>query len=186
MIQFASSVVLAILFILTFNQPRGNPPDLGVHAAIGDSITMQRPPCVHIANFGVASDTSRGVLARLDAVIEIRPSRIELMIGVNDISRGISQAETLANVQLIVDRLHASGALVKLLHVLPVSPAYVHPRMTSREMNERITQLNARLLGIRGAVHIRHIPSEEAYQPDGIHLNTREYAELIRRSSSPC
>jgi lysophospholipase L1-like esterase len=62
----------------------------GINAFLGDSITNggrwnQLFPDVRTANFGVDGDCSRHVLARLQPVIALKPARVFLMIGTNDL-----------------------------------------------------------------------------------------------------
>lgn len=164
----------------------GHAPAPPRHAVVGDSITHQRPSCQMVANFGVPSDTSRGVLKRLTEVLELKPHTVDLLIGVNDISLSIPKDETVANVQLMVNRLIEHGVRVRLLNVLPVADYYSHPRLTSEQMNLRISMLNGALDFVAGVERVSFHPPKNGYQRDGIHLNERAYRAMRLRLGQPC
>ena len=77
---------------------------------IGDSITdgcewselLQNP---NIKNRGIGSDTTYGVLKRLDNIIQSEPEKVFLMIGINDLGRGESVSEITSNYDKILERL---------------------------------------------------------------------------------
>jgi len=81
---------------------------------LGDSLTEYGAwnelfPESTVANRGIVGDTTTGVLARLDQVIEGQPSQIFLMIGTNDIFAGRSEEEIVGNIVTIVDRIQEAS-----------------------------------------------------------------------------
>ena len=56
-----------------------------------------------IKNRGISGDVTDGVLERLDEVTESKPSKIFLMIGINDLSRGKSEEYIFNNQELLGD-----------------------------------------------------------------------------------
>lgn len=129
--------LLAVLALLwagwrTLDRPPAvtNPrPASDVIVCFGDSLTAgtgadpdQSYPA-HLArrlgraviNAGVPGDTTATALARLDRdVLVHRPGFVCLTLGGNDLKNGVDRAEAFANLEAIVRRLHASGALVVL------------------------------------------------------------------------
>lgn len=73
---------------------------------------------LELVNKGVSGDTTAGGLARLDAdVLALNPALVIVELGGNDFMRDVPRAETFANLDKIVERIHARGAAVLLLGV---------------------------------------------------------------------
>lgn len=69
-----------------------------------------------IVNGGVSGDTSAGGLQRLPTLLEEHtPSLVFVSLGGNDILRRVPQAETVANLNRILDMIQARGAKAVLL-----------------------------------------------------------------------
>lgn len=69
-------------------------------------------------NRGIAGDSSADVLARLDEVVARAPGHVVLLVGINDVMRGVPAAATAETIGAIVSRLRAGGAEVTVLGVL--------------------------------------------------------------------
>jgi acyl-CoA thioesterase-1 len=69
---------------------------------------------VTVANAGVSGETSSGALSRVDWVLRQKPDIVILATGGNDGLRGIKPAVTAENIDQIVQRVQASGAVVVL------------------------------------------------------------------------
>lgn len=109
---------------------------------LGDSITEGGPweelfSDLRVRDRGIGGDTSDGVLRRLEQVTRAEPAKLFLLIGTNDLSRGDSEDEIVANIIEILDRLkqETPDTEVYLQSVLPRAAGY----------RERIEALNARL-----------------------------------------
>jgi lysophospholipase L1-like esterase len=109
---------------------------------LGDSITEGGPweelfPDLRVRNRGVGGDTSDGVLRRLEQVTRAEPAKLFLLVGTNDLQRGDSEDEIVANVIEILERLKTEtpDTEVYLQSVLPRAASY----------RERIEALDARL-----------------------------------------
>jgi lysophospholipase L1-like esterase len=76
-----------------------------------------------IKNRGISGDTSRGVYDRLAPIVGGKPKKVFLMIGINDLSRGLTIDSIARNVAMIVDRLQAESPATKIYiqSTLPVS-----------------------------------------------------------------
>ena len=76
-----------------------------------------------IKNRGISGDTSRGVIDRLDPIVAGKPKKVFLMIGINDLSRGLTIDSIAANVAQIVGRLRIESPQTKIYiqSTLPVS-----------------------------------------------------------------
>ena len=71
-----------------------------------------------LINAGVAGDTTREALARLDSdVLELNPYLVIVEFGGNDFLERLPKQETLSNMKEIISRIHESGAIVALCDV---------------------------------------------------------------------
>lgn len=70
-----------------------------------------------IINLGVAGDTTRKGLARLEDVTVANPKVVILLLGGNDAIQKVPIDETFRNLEQIIDRLHASGSAVLLVGI---------------------------------------------------------------------
>ncbi len=112
---------------------------------LGDSITEGGPweelfPDLRVRNRGVGGDTSEGVLARLDQITRATPAKVFLLIGTNDLFRGASEDEIVANITEILDRLkqETPDTEVYLQSVLPRAPKY---RADIEALNARLAEV---------------------------------------------
>ena len=65
----------------------------------------------NVINRGISGDITAGVLYRLDEVTRSKPEKIFLMIGVNDLARGVSPDSVVKNIRTIIGRIRKdSGA----------------------------------------------------------------------------
>lgn len=94
---------------------------------LGDSHTQRGLwaeffPELAVSNRGVGSDTSEGVLNRLDTVIEGQPNQVFLLVGVNDLARGVDPETVVTNIGSIVSKLQSElpGVRVTVQSLFPV------------------------------------------------------------------
>lgn len=122
---------------------------------LGDSLTefYQIEEFFHglpVYNRGIASDTTDGVLDRLeDNVISIKPAKVFLQIGTNDYREKKKNDQIFANIKKIITRLIEGIPNVKVyvISLYPVnSKAKVYsPFFTSPRKNKKIIELNQML-----------------------------------------
>jgi lysophospholipase L1-like esterase len=112
---------------------------------LGDSITEEGPweeifPDLRVRNRGISGDTADGVLKRLDQVTRGQPAKVFLLIGTNDLFRGDSEDEIVANIIEILARLkdETPDTEVYLQSVLPRAPAY---RARIEALNSRLSEV---------------------------------------------
>ncbi|WP_299756528.1 GDSL-type esterase/lipase family protein [uncultured Pontibacter sp.] len=150
----------------------------------------------HAKNRGISGDITFGVLERLNEVTEGKPSKVFLLIGINDISRNIPDSLILENYKKIVKRVKAESPATKLYiqTLLPTNNTFTKfKRHYNRE--EHVFWLNKELKQLAAAENITLIDlypeftdSEgklrEAYTHDGLHLTYEGYqkwAEILRK-----
>ena len=115
---------------------------------LGDSLTdyvrfddILRNP--DIRNRGIAGDTTLGVLNRLDEVISLKPAKLFVLIGTNDILFGRSADEIIQSIRQIISRVQQESPDTKiyLQSLFPVNNIKFktnRPIETIRAVNERI------------------------------------------------
>lgn len=163
---------------------------------LGNSITEAGDwsdvlPGRRIANRGISGDITFGVIARLDKILAHKPQRIFLMIGVNDLKRGVPNEVIIRNYKRIVAQIAKDSpkAKVYLQSVLPVNTsALIEP--FKKVENGNIVALNRALKQIARDhqmtyVDLWEVLAEEGelkkeFTPDGIHLKPIAYLHWAR------
>lgn len=172
---------------------------------LGDSLTefYQIEEFFHglpIYNRGIASDTTDGVLERLeDNVISIKPSKVFLQIGTNDYKDKKKNEQIFANIKKIVTKLIEGipGVKVYVISLYPVnSKAKVYsPFFTSPRKNNKIIELNQMLENYCKENNITFINVfdslidkdgnlDKQYTVEGLHISYEGY-ELITNILMP-
>lgn len=152
---------------------------------VGDSITARFEWDEYftdytVANRGIDSDVTEGVLNRLDTIVSQTPEKLFLMIGINDIRQGISPETTLANYEKILDELMAAlpECRIYVQSILPVNTSTGIDNTQVQCLNESLKDLAGRkgltYLDIYSAV----VDSENnfTYTVDGVHPTGEGYA----------
>lgn len=114
---------------------------------VGDSLYLWYPPEQMTRdrlwlNQGISGDTTAGVLRRLSAFSQTRPDRIQVMVGINDLRRGASDAEVLTNLRQIMRQLRADHpqAQIVVQSILPTRLASL-PSARIHRLNGQIAQI---------------------------------------------
>ena len=155
---------------------------------VGDSLTdfcewQEFFRSVSISNRGLAGDTSRGVLNRIDSILELKPKKIFIMIGANDLLQGENVDKIASNYQLILQALRekAPQTQVFIQSTLPLNQDFADPAI-----NNEVIKLNAKLKKMSQSFSLPYIelfPSflgennqlDSRYTTDGLHLNGQGY-----------
>lgn len=130
---------------------------------LGNSITEVGPwsdvlPGVPVVNRGISGDNSFGVVARLDKVLAIKPRKIFLMIGVNDIKRGTPLSYIVANYERIIVKVLAGApkTTLYLQSVLPVTEPIL-ANIYAKINNQAIRALNDSLKTLAVKYHCTYV-----------------------------
>lgn len=78
---------------------------------VGDSITEKANwnelfPSVDSINRGIGSDTTEGLIYRVEEIMTHHPSKVFILMGINDLSLGISSEQAAVNMEIIIDKIH--------------------------------------------------------------------------------
>lgn len=126
-----------------------------------------------IINLGISGNTTVQGLARVDRITEYKPKVVLVLLGGNDYLRKVPKEETFRNLQLIISRIHATGAVVVLLGI----QGGVLTDPYEREF-EALAQKN-------GTVYIPNVLDgligNSRYMSDAIHPNDVGYLKIAER-----
>lgn len=114
---------------------------------LGDSITEGGEwkalfPSHSIRNFGIGSDTTQGVLERIDFIIAGKPKAIFLLIGTNDIGMEIPRSETVHNYYSIIKQIR-EGSPETQLYIQSILPRQASQQFAVEILNQQLQQLAA-------------------------------------------
>jgi len=122
---------------------------------LGDSMTnfadwriLMKDPT--IVNFGIPGDTTEGFLTRLDLIIEMKPKRVFLMGGINDIRHYTPIPQITENMTTIVTTLRKNNIDVVIQSTVPVAPKY----SDSVRINRDVEALNRNLQNLAQSVEV--------------------------------
>ncbi len=81
---------------------------------------------IRIKNRGISGDMTTGILHRLTEVTDRKPAKVFLMIGINDLGRGVSPDSVVKNILLINDYIKQETPSTKVYieSILPVNPSF--------------------------------------------------------------
>jgi lysophospholipase L1-like esterase len=140
-----------------------------------------------LLNRGISGDFTEGALKRLDEVIALKPSRVFIELGINDIVEKVPLDELTQNYSNIIHRLQKACPGVKLYiqNNLPVNMRGSF--LTSNEdINALVREQNKNLKGLAGGNSLTYIDLHSHFlkdgaldmdlSTDGIHLNDKGYA----------
>lgn len=168
------------------------PADRGAIVFLGDSIIhgwtnlSATFPGLKVANHGLAGDTTRGALYRLQPdVLELRPRAVVLLCGINDLSEGDPPESALENFRAMLQRGRASDPELRVIlcQVLPTgnSPPGVNAQV------QRLNQMLDGLVDPQGKVRVAKTwvaladtNGQAALEdfPDRLHPNASGYRKL--------
>lgn len=157
---------------------------------MGDSLTegfnlQKHFPDKKIVNRGISGDMTIHVIYRMDEIVKALPSRIYLMVGINDIVQGIDLKKVFSNylqiISLITERDQNTELIVQSL--LPVNESRL-PGISG--LNIKIYQFNNLLRKFCSEnklqfidLHSDFLNSQGEMDPiytfDGIHLSDKGY-----------
>lgn len=162
----------------------------------GDSLSLWFPPELlppetTWLNQGISGETSAGLLNRIELLDNTNPNVIFVMIGINDLIRGVAGETILANQQLTIRHLRQAHPQAKIVvqSILPHSAEKATWEGRKRLLsipNSHIQEINQQLQEIaqaEGAVYLELYPLfadtdgnlKTELSTDGLHLNQQGY-----------
>ena len=157
---------------------------------LGDSITDDGPwselfKDLKIKNRGLPGDRTDGVLDRLPEVLASSPKKIFLMIGYNDLSKGVKMETILLNYEEILQTIKAQSPATQIYiqSVLPVNDHFYKGRVR----NQNVIELNRHLKKLSKKFNTHYLDLYADFKDadlqlradfagqDGLHLNGKAY-----------
>jgi lysophospholipase L1-like esterase len=139
-------------------------------------------------NRGIPGDLTFGVLERLDEVINGKPAKVFILIGINDIARKIPDSLTINNYKKMVQRIKSGSPKTKiyLQSLFPTNDSF--NKLPDHYKNEKVILLNTALKYLAGIEKIHYIDLysgfidnekklKKEYTFDGVHLTAKGYAK---------
>ena len=150
----------------------------------------------HVKNRGISGDICMGVYDRLPSILSGSPSKIFLMIGINDLGRGTSPDSIVSQTDSILGKIQKESpeTTIYLQSILPVNESFGMFEGHTRH-REIIAPLNLRLKQLTEKRNVTYIDlyshfvmpgtskMDPAYSNDGLHLMGAGYikwAELVK------
>lgn len=158
-------------------------------AFLGDSLTNEGSwddffPAYETANFGISGEKSEEIISRIDEVIVWNPSKIFLMMGINDLGDGLNLKTILENYKIIIDRIkELANTELFVQSLLPTNEAMFK---SSNFDGMKILEVNYHLRDLCEKEKITFVDLYTAfstytyqlikdYTNDGLHLNKAGY-----------
>lgn len=150
---------------------------------LGDSLTDYVPfnellPGLPVINRGIAGDNTLGALKRVDEVISLKPSKLFILLGTNDIVYNMSAERTVENLTKIIRSVQEKSPSTKIYieTMMPTNPNFEthRPNEVINSRNEKI-KAAAKETGCT-LIDIHTHMAEDGILPmrytvDGIHLS---------------
>lgn len=166
----------------------------GAIVFVGNSITdgcewSEFFPEFVVLNRGISGDISEGVLYRLPSIIELKPSKLFLKIGTNDLARNIPAQTLFDNICLIIDQIREQSPETEIFiqSILPVNDAFgMFSGHTSRTpeikwVNSQLQEWAENRTKVTYIDLFNHFRNEDndlmnlKYTNDGLHLTGEGY-----------
>jgi lysophospholipase L1-like esterase len=139
-----------------------------------------------VANRGIGGDITFGILKRLNEILIARPSRVFLLIGINDIGKDIPDAVIADNIRKIIERFQLESPEKLYVHsILPVNPT-IRNFPQHYDKNEHVKKSNQLIREITAQRKVTFVDLHKIFSNpdgllkaalthDGLHLNAEGY-----------
>jgi lysophospholipase L1-like esterase len=144
-----------------------------------------------VINRGIGGDVTFGVLQRLEEITQRKPSKLFILIGINDIGNDIPDLKIADNYRKIIEYCQAKTpeTIIYIQSVLPVNPTYPKfPQHYDKEShvihtNELLKQLSekyeCKFINLFPVMMDGQQRLNKNYTTDGLHLNAKGYTTWI-------
>ncbi|AUT03588.1 G-D-S-L family lipolytic protein [Nostoc sp. CENA543] len=156
---------------------------------LGDSLTdegewLELFNNPQIINRGIGGDTIEGVLNRIDKVLDSKPAKIFLMIGINDLAfqhKSLTEVLNLYKVLLTKIQVVSPQTKVIIQSLLPVNndKSFLYDNALIMKFNSQLKELakefSHEYIDIFSCLSDNKNQLDQKYTLDGIHLNGQGY-----------
>jgi len=145
-----------------------------------------------IINRGISGDVTFGVLNRLKEITDRKPSKLFLLIGVNDLSRNTPDEVIIENIFKIVGNIHSQSpkTAIYIQSILPQNESFKNLHSAFRNKGEHVKTINAQLKKYDKKLKYTYVDlysgfldsngsMEAKFTYDGLHLNATGYDRWV-------
>ena len=140
-----------------------------------------------LLNCGIVGDFSEGLVKRIDNITKLKPEKLFIEIGINDIIEKIPLDDICVNYREVIKKMQAQSPQTKIyiqsnLPVIINRPSFL---TDNKDVNNRVVKQNENLKKIAKEFNltyidiytafIKHPNLNELFIPDGIHLTPVAY-----------
>lgn len=162
--------------------------DTGV-VFLGDSITNfnewgEAFPFVKTYNRGISGDTTVGVMKRLNQIVALKPSKVFIMIGINDLGAKTPKEEILKNYNTILEKMKSELPDTKIFieSILPTKPLAKSKKLSNEDINwlnkelERVAKENGNtFIDLHSLFADKDGELKGEWTVDGVHITGEGY-----------
>jgi len=144
-----------------------------------------------VVNRGIGADVTFGLRTRLDDVTRRKPSKLFVLIGINDISKDIPDAVIAAEYRMLIDSVRTQSPQTKIFvqSILPLNPTVKNfPQHYDKQ--PRVVAVNHLLQQVARETHATYIDLwpifidkqnhlDASLTGDGLHLNQQGYERWV-------
>lgn len=141
-----------------------------------------------IINRGISGDVTFGVLNRVDDIVKRKPSKLFLLIGINDLSRKTPEEVVIENIFNIIAKIHAGSPKTQIFvqSILPLNESFKQFPKNFRENGNHIITINGQIAKYAEKFNYTYVDIYSKfldkdgnmgsnYSTDGLHLNLLGY-----------
>lgn len=165
----------------------------------GDSITSgykieEFYPKNNVINSGISGNVTNDLLERMEDVYKYNPSKVFLLIGINDLNRGYSAEEILSNIQKIINNIktHRKYTKIYIESIYPINRNVFEEKdysFNEKINNDIIKELNNKIKILCKENKIQYIDVynslldndgnlKDIYTNEGLHLSDLGYFKV--------
>jgi lysophospholipase L1-like esterase len=145
-----------------------------------------------LLNCGIVGDFTEGLLQREDAIIKLKPEKLFIEIGINDMIEQISLDEICTNYRMLIERIQKESPSTHIFIQSNLPVVINRPSLlrNDKSVNEEILCQNQNLRKIAREFHVQYIDlytsmiesgrREDLFIWDGIHLTPKAYGIWAR------
>lgn len=150
-----------------------------------------------VINRGISGDVTFGVLNRLKEITDRKPSKLFLLIGVNDLSRNTPNEVIIENIFNIVGKIHSQSptTAIYIQSILPTNESLLNSLKAFHGKSEHVKTINAQLKKYHKKLKYTFVDlysnfldadgkMDAKFTYDGLHLNAAGYdhwVEILRK-----
>lgn len=157
---------------------------------LGDSITAGNQwseffPNELVKNRGISSDTAYRIVKRLDSVVDIKPKKLFIMAGINDLIEEKSVDDIISSFKEIINttKTESPNTVIFIQSVLPLNKVKFNPTIVTKNQIEELNKKLEQLAKSNDVTYVNLYPLfldtnnqlDEKYTFDGIHINGKGY-----------